>query len=137
MRLMRTASFQAQRTTGSAVPFDIPCNCNNSPGRSLGACSVSITIQAKPAPAIMSEAILLQRPLHRPTWNCLSRRRTLNKLGGREAEMEDISYSTATADRESQRNRPDPIVCTRQSSYSIWDLAGNDSPVVTETARPA
>jgi Tfp pilus assembly protein PilF len=49
-------SFQGTRKTGSAVPPRMACNCGSSVVMSLGACSPSMTIQSKPAPARISAA---------------------------------------------------------------------------------
>src|SRR5476651_1707568 len=68
-RLASTASFQAGRMTGVAVPPSIACNCDIRPGISFGECSVSSTTQSKPLGAITSATMLLHRLDHRPICN--------------------------------------------------------------------
>ena len=58
---MSTGSFQAGRTTGVLGAHPVAgcaaataCNCCSISGTSLGVCSVSSSIQSKPAPATSS-----------------------------------------------------------------------------------
>src|SRR6266567_6268211 len=81
-RLKRTRSFQAGRTMGVAVPPAIACKELKTIGSSLGACSVSIRIQSKPAPAMTSTARLLQRLFQRPICGRPSRIACLKGLMG-------------------------------------------------------
>src|SRR5882762_4194235 len=76
MRLMSTASFQAARTTGLAVPRPIACSWLTRSGSSFGECSVSSRIQSKPECAMISAPRLLHSVLHRPI--CSSRRASVH-----------------------------------------------------------
>ena len=68
-RLASTASFQAGRMIGVAVPRCTACNCDSRPGISLGECSVSSRIQSKPESEMISAAMLEHRLDHRPICN--------------------------------------------------------------------
>src|SRR5687767_11625048 len=81
-RLRRTVSFQAGRTTGAALPPVMACNWLRTLGNSFGACSVSMRIQSKPAPAMTSVTMLLQRLDQKPICGRLARRACLNLFGG-------------------------------------------------------
>src|ERR1043166_6154876 len=59
-------SFHAGRTIAVAVPPEAACNWLITIGNSLGECSVSSSIQSKPAPAITSAVMLLHRLDHSP-----------------------------------------------------------------------
>src|SRR5665213_1739672 len=80
MRLTSTASFQAGRTIGVAVPRCAACNCETRSGSSFGECSVSSTSQSKPLSDNISTAMLLHRLHHKPICNFPSRSARLNGL---------------------------------------------------------
>ncbi len=79
-RLIMTGSPAGGRTTASAVPAFIAWSCWRMPLSSLGACSAWSTIQEKPAPAITSATILLQRLLHSPIWRWCARSAALKSV---------------------------------------------------------
>src|SRR5579864_555062 len=103
-RLITTGSFQGTRNTGSAVPPRIACSCARRDGMSLGACSPSMTIQSKPAPAMISAAIGLQSPLHSPIWRRKPESACLNALRGKFPGHSGISpISSVHSDRSFSR----------------------------------
>ena len=77
-RLIMTGSPAGGRTTASAVSF-IAWSCWRMPLSSLGRAQRG-AIQEKPAPAITSATILLQRLLHRPIWRWCARNAALNRF---------------------------------------------------------
>src|ERR1700688_4498703 len=79
---MSTASFQATRTIGVAVPPTAACNWLSTIGGSFGTCSVSISIQSNPEPAMISTETLLQRLLQSPICGLPARISRLNSFSG-------------------------------------------------------
>jgi hypothetical protein len=62
-----TMSFHGTRTMGCAFPPDAAaCSWALTIGSSFGECSVSSRIQSKPAPAMISTVMLLDRLDHNP-----------------------------------------------------------------------
>src|SRR4030067_481021 len=61
-RLASTASFQAGRMIGVALPAWIACNCDTRSGISLGECSVSSRIPSNPESARIQAATVLAPP---------------------------------------------------------------------------
>src|SRR5262245_19766258 len=81
-RLIVTLSFHGGRTTAVAVPPASACICWISAGTSLGECSMSSTIQSKPAGARISATTLSASCVHSPTWGRPSASPRLKALRG-------------------------------------------------------
>ena len=80
---MITGSFQGVRTIAETPSYGaIACNCESTPKTSLGACSISSTMQSKPAPAITSVEKLLQSEFQMPSCGRPARRAALKWFRG-------------------------------------------------------